>query len=207
MSGRRRPPEPAIPMSRGSGEQLAAPGSFLPPEPPVPEGMYLASTEPGEAPPLPDGPDEPHHLVDPPLPDPEPEGEELSPEEEVMFASLLTCGRRSKTIVLLDHVVMVQSLNCDDDLRIGLFAKDFTGTAGEQRAYQIAVAAAGLRSIDGQPFVQGLFAEVDEDALFDEKIAKVKKMYPTVVSSIYRAVLDVEKEFVELATRLGKLSG
>ena len=124
-----------------------------------------------------------------------------------MFASLMTCGRRTKVAHILDHTVVVQTLCGDDDLRIGLYVKEYVGSMGEQRAYQIAVAAAGIRTIDGQPLVQSLFAEADNDALFDQKVAKVAQMYPTVINRIYRAVMDAEKEFVELATKLGKLDG
>jgi hypothetical protein len=149
----------------------------------------------------------------PPLPGAEPpkppeEGEDLSPEEQVMFASLLTCGRRTKTLTVFDHMVVVQTLNCDDDLRIGMHVKQYAGSAGEQRAYQIGVVAAGLVSIDGTPLVaSSLFQDADNDALFDERFKKVSKMYPTVVTKIYRAIMDAEKEFVELAMRLGKLDG
>jgi hypothetical protein len=138
---------------------------------------------------------------------PTPEGEDLSPEEAIMFASLLTCGRRSKSVTILDHAVVVQTLCGDDDLRIGLYVKDYAGTSGEQRAYQIAVAAAGIRSIDGAPFVEGLFTNASQDALFDQKVQKMSTMYPHVIARIYRAVMEAEKEFVELATRLGKLDG
>lgn len=134
-------------------------------------------------------------------------GEELSPEEEVMFSSLLTCGRRSKTVKILDHTVVVETVNGDDDLRIGIYAKPYVGTLGEQRAYQIAVAAAGLRSIDGRPVVQTLYADADLTALFEEKVAIVAKMYPPVIQRMYRAVLDAEKEFAELVERLGKSNG
>lgn len=133
--------------------------------------------------------------------------EDLSPEEQVMFASLLTCGRRSKTLHIFDHTVVVQSLCGDDDLRVGMYAKQFAGTLGEQRAYQIGVAAAGLRSINGRPLVESLFDQGDSDAasaLFDQKVAKVAKMYPSVIQRVYRGVLDAEKEFMELADRLGK---
>ena len=124
-----------------------------------------------------------------------------------MFASLLTCGRRSKTLRLMDHTVVVQTLCGDDDLRIGLFVKQYVGTFGEQRAYQIGVAAAGIRSIDGQPLVQSLYPDADNDALFDQKCTKVAQMYPTIINRIYRTVLEAEQEFVELATKLGKFDG
>jgi hypothetical protein len=71
----------------------------------------------------------------------------------------------------------------------------------------VGVAAAGIRSVDGQPFVKGLFEQRDEDAIFDEKVKKVAAMYPTVINRIYRAVMEAEKEFVELTERLGKLDG
>jgi hypothetical protein len=32
-------------------------------------------------------------------------------------------------------------------------------------------------------------------------------MYPTVINRIYRAVMEAEKEFVELTERLGKSDG
>lgn len=151
--------------------------------------------------------EEDHVLVGEPVVAAEEEITELSPEEEVMFASLLTCGRRSKVLHLLDHTVVVQTLCGDDDLRIGLYVKDYVGSLGEQRAYQIAVAAAGIRTIDGKPLASSLYEQAGNDALFDEKATKVAAMYPTVINRIYRAVLDAEKEFVELATRLGKLDG
>lgn len=205
MSGRRLAPEPAIPVG-GGGDQVAPPQQF------VPNPEVLASTDPTEAPPpvgaSPEPPffDEKGRRVDD-TPEPEPEAEELSPEEEIMFASLLTCGRRSKTIKILDHVVVVETLNCDDDLRIGLFVKEYEGSLGDQRAYQVGVAAAGIRSFDGRPLVTTVYEGVDENALFDEKVAKIRKMYPTVVQRIYRAVMDAEKEFVALVERLGKSDG
>ena len=204
MSGRRHTPTPGVPVD-GPNPELA------PPE------QYLASTDPQEGPlvsPLAQAPpsgaiegprEEDHRLVDDPVV--EEVEEELSPEEQVMFASLLTCGRRTKAITLFDHTVVVQTLCGDDDLRIGLYAKEYVGSLGEQRAYQIGVAAAGVRTIDGRPFVDSLFEGAEESALFDQKATKMAKLYPTVINKIYRAVLDAEKEFVELATRLGKLDG
>ena len=194
MSGRRRAPEPAIPVGVADPNLAAPLDAPEPPEEFVPPAGAFAAVE------------EDHVLVGEPVAQEE-EVTELSPEEEVMFASLMTCGRRTKVAHILDHTVVVQTLCGDDDLRIGLYVKDYVGSMGEQRAYQIAVAAAGIRSIDGQPLVQSLYAEADNDALFDQKVAKVAQMYPTVINRIYRAVMDAEKEFVELATKLGKLDG
>jgi hypothetical protein len=203
---RRRPPEPAIPV--GGQENLAPPQPFVPLGDPQPlsdadnPNVLLSSEnvtwddmppEENKLPPAWDGQEED-------------QGESLTDEESIMFSSLLTCGRRSKTITLFDHVVTVETLNGDDDLRIGLYAKDYAGSLGEQRAYQIGVVAAGLRTIDGKAFAQTLFEDA-QGSLFDDKVKKVSSMRPVVISPIYRAIMDAEKEFVELATRLGKLPG
>ncbi len=204
----RRRTSPATSPVGGTNDGIAPPQPFDPEQ-------YLASTDPDEGPLISPMAQQPppgeelyegdHRYVGPELP-PEQEQTELSPEEQVTFASLLTCGRRSKTITIMDHSVVVQTLCGDDDLRIGMYVKDYQGSLGEQRAYQIGVVAAGIRSIDGKPMVQPLF-ETEADVLFDEKVAKVAQMYPTVINKIYRAVMDAEKEFVELATKLGKLDG
>src|SRR5947209_20472983 len=94
----------------GAGDQLSPAdpnppmqGATPPPPPPVQDWV-----PPSDTPPQP---------VDSPVLSEE--EVELSPEEQLMFASLLTCGRRSKTVNIYDHTVVVQTLCADDDLRIG----------------------------------------------------------------------------------------
>ena len=87
----------------------------------------------------------------------------------------------------------MQTLCGDDDLRIGLYVKEYVGSMGEQRAYQDRggpqqASAPSTASPGAEPF-----AEADNDALFDQKVAKVAQMYPTVINRIYRAVMDAEK--------------
>ncbi len=53
----------------------------------------------------------------------EPEVTELSTQERNDFASLLTCGRRFKTISVMGHSVKIQTLKTGDAMRIGLFTK------------------------------------------------------------------------------------
>lgn len=61
---------------------------------------------------------------------------ELTDEERVLFQSLMTVGRRSKSIDVMGHTVVIQSLRVADDLRIGLWCKKYEETRGFQRAYQ-----------------------------------------------------------------------
>ena len=49
----------------------------------------------------------------------------LTDEERMLFVSLVTCGKRSKIIEVLGHSVGIESLNSEDDLRIGLYTKEY----------------------------------------------------------------------------------
>lgn len=138
------------------------------------------------------------------------EGEEvteLTVEERGWFETLLTVGRRSKTVTVMGHEVVIQNLNTDDDLRIGLFCKDYQGAPpADSRAYQVATCAAGIRQVDGQPLYQPL-GETSEQEAFDQKLQRLRHYYPVVITQIYREILSLDGEFMELAQKLGKLKG
>lgn len=131
---------------------------------------------------------------------------ELTDEERVLFQSLLTVGRRYKTIEVMGHTVAIQSLRVSDDLRIGLWCKKYEESRGFQRAYQLGVCAAGIRAIDGKPLYESL-APSGEEETFEAKVEKLQDYYPIVINQIYNAIVGLDAEFAELAVKLGKLSG
>jgi hypothetical protein len=133
---------------------------------------------------------------------------ELTDAERRDFARLLTCGRRSKTITVMDHPVVIQTLTTADEMRIGLYTKKYLESQlGFQRAYQVAVCAAGIREVQGKPLFTSLSEITSEDQIFDKSVEAVSQYYPIVVTQIYQAIMDLEREFAELAIKLGKLSG
>lgn len=132
---------------------------------------------------------------------------ELTDDERALFQSLLTIGQRTKTINVFDHTVVVQSLRVSDDLRISLYTKKYEDSRGLARAYQLAVCAAGVQSIDGQPIFQPLSQNASEDEAFDKKAEYLQDFYPIVINQMYNAILALDTEFMELAEKLGKLKG
>jgi hypothetical protein len=145
--------------------------------------------------------DEPRAAEEPPV-------TELTDQERVDFASLLTCGRRSKTITVMGHPVVIQTLTTADEMRIGLFTKKYLDSQlGFQRAYQVAVCAAGVRELQGAPLFTSLRETTSDDEVFDKSVEAVKALYPIVVTQVYQAIMDLEREFAELAIKLGKLPG
>lgn len=181
-------------------------------DPTVEETPVDPSVDPDLVPPTP--PSAERRVVSDPMleedtPAPEPvEVTELTDQERRDFASLMTCGRRSKTITVMGHPVVIQTLNTADEMRIGLFTKSYIETQiGFQRAYQVGVCAAGIRELQGQPLFTSLREVTSEDEIFDKSAEEVQKLYPIVVAQIYQAIMDLEREFAELAIKLGKLSG
>lgn len=139
---------------------------------------------------------------------PETEVTTLTDEERRDFASLMTCGRRSKTITVMGHPVVIQTLTTADEMRIGLYTRPYSdSTLGFQRAYQVAVCAAGVREVQGKPLSSSLREVTSADEVFDRSAEAVKEFYPVVVTQIYQAIMELEREFAELAVKLGKLPG
>lgn len=132
---------------------------------------------------------------------------ELTDEERRWFSSLLTVGRRSKTIDVFGHPVVIQTLTTSDELRIGLYCRPYQETQAFARSYQVAVCACAVRSADGKALFTSLSEVPSEDEIFDAKVAAVEKWYPIVVSQVHRAVMNLEQEFAELAQKLGKAGG
>ena len=132
---------------------------------------------------------------------------ELTAEERANFVTLMTCGKRTKVIEVLGHQVGIESLNNDDDLRIGLYTKDYRESDAFSRAVHIGTCAAGIRTIDGRPLYTALSTDETPEAIFQEKVTKLLKFYPISITEIYREILKLDLEFAELATKLGKLRG
>lgn len=134
---------------------------------------------------------------------------ELTDQERADFAALITVGRRTKKITVMDHSVVIQTLKTGDEMRIGLFTKEYLETQGFARAYQVAVCAAGIKEVDGKPLWQPLSASeaLNEDEAFRKSVEIVEDYYPIVVSQVYQAIMNLEREFADLAIKLGKLPG
>lgn len=132
---------------------------------------------------------------------------ELTDEERALFRSLMTVGRRTKTLAVMDHSVLIETLNIDDELQVGLACREYEGTKAFARAYQLAICAASIKEVDGIPLYQPLSDEVEPSEVFTKKLDKLKKYYPVVLYKIYRGVLELEQEFAELVEKLGKQQG
>lgn len=130
---------------------------------------------------------------------------ELTAEERESFRNLMTVGRRTKSVTLFDHKVVLASLNVNDEVMIGQATKEYVNSQTFPRAWQSATVAAAIRSVDGEAWGQSLYTDAEPESLFREKWEKVLRMYPLVVQYLYNEITQMEAEFAELARKLGKL--
>jgi hypothetical protein len=129
----------------------------------------------------------------------------LTLEERTDLAKLLTVGRRTKKITLAGHQVTIQTLKGDDEMRIGLFTKPYLDTQGFARAYHVGVCAASVVEIKGQPLWDSLMPIEDPTERFNKNVEAIGQFYPIVISRLYDAVMDLEREFAQLALKLNLL--
>jgi hypothetical protein len=132
---------------------------------------------------------------------------EPSDDERSQFATLLNCGKQTKVVTIMGHKVGIESLNVDDDLRVGTFTKDYLGTEAYARAVQLATVAAGIRTVDGVPLYTPFSRDESPESIFDAKVEKLRGYHSSVIMEIYPHILNLDVEFAKLAIKLGKLKG
>lgn len=171
--------------------------------PPTPE------LDPDIAPPTPTGPVRQRvgELIEQPPDDLESQTTELTEDERQDFTRLITVGRRTKKIIVADHPVWIQTLRSADEIRIGLYTKPYLDSQAFARSYQVAVCAAGIREVDGMPVFNSLSEITDEDEIFNKKVEVISQYYPIVITQIYEAIRNLEREYSELLIKLGKATG
>jgi len=133
---------------------------------------------------------------------------ELTPAERGLFSSLLTLGRMTDIVDVFGHPVEIESLSVGDDQRIGLYCKDYQNAPpADSRSYQIAVCAAGIRKMAGLTIYQPISDEESAQSIFLNRATQIEKLYPAVITEIYRAIMNLDVKFAELLDKLGKQKG
>ena len=130
---------------------------------------------------------------------------ELTDEERAQFRTLLTVGQLTHSFDLFEHKITIATMTTDDELRVGLVTKPYQDTQAWARAYQAAVCAAAIRTVDHKPLAVELTDDADPSVRFQHRLDVVLRYNPLVVQYIYSEYLKLEGKFAELARKLGKL--
>lgn len=134
----------------------------------------------------------------------EPKITELTEDERKSLQSLVTVGRLTKDFDLFGFTISIQTLNSDDEIRVFRSCSSDENTSAYPRAYQTAMVAAAIRRVDNESW-ENTLGPVTPDEMFDQKLKRVRELYPLTVQYIYSELLSLGGRFAELAQKLGKL--
>lgn len=190
-----------VPDLDPSEDDLLIGSSGLPPVPATSTGPGEASSD------APPSDQEPHPASDG---DDEVQVEPLPEFDERMkqpFEGLLFLGRLQRTFHWMGHSFVIKTLNVDEILEVGLVHAKYVGTMGEVKAYQAAVVAASIVSVDGKPPPLPITNEAS-DTLLAARFEYVKgSWFPPTVDVCYEQYLFLEKQMFEVIEAMGKASG
>ena len=113
----------------------------------------------------------------------------LTDEERADFATLVTIGRRTKDIVVMDHAVTIRTLKTGDEMRVGLYTKEYLDSQGFSRAYQVGVCAAGVVEIDDAALLPVVGQSLPGYSVTADKISE----YIPSSLQIYDAIIALER--------------
>lgn len=126
----------------------------------------------------------------------------LSDAERAELNDFFTVGKRKGFVKVLGHRVDCQTLNSLDEMNVGRFTGPYMNTPGFVRAWTVAVAAAGIRLVDGKRIFDALAPIEDESELFDEKVRLVARAFPYVITPVYDRIQELDAEFAAIAAKL-----
>lgn len=156
----------------------------------------------------PDADTEPHPATDEDLSsEPEEELPEFDPKYRQDFEGLLFIGNLSDTFDWLGHKFVIRTLTTGEILEVGLLHKKYGQSLADLKAYQAAVIAACVVSVDGRPLSVPLTNEVDDTLLANKFSYVLRSWFPPVLDVIYDKYLSLEERVQKVLDAMGKAQG
>lgn len=115
---------------------------------------------------------------------------------------LLFLGKLTHTFTWMNHTFVIRTLVTDALLEIGMIHKPYVGTLGEVKAYQAAVVASTVVSVDGKPI--GFSISDDVSDIVDRFNYVKDHWYPPVLDAIYEEYLLLESKVNDVIEATGK---
>lgn len=138
---------------------------------------------------------------------PEPDLPAFDPRYREDFEGLMYLGKLTDTFDWMGHRFTIRTLVTDEILEVGIVHKPYVGSLADVKAYQAAVVAACVESVDGRPISIPL-TNNDEDTSLRNKFNYVRRnWFPPVLDVIYEKYLLLEVRVSEVLDAMKKASG
>jgi len=132
---------------------------------------------------------------------------EFDPDWMLPFKGLLHLGRLTDEFEWLGHRFVIQTMSTDQMIEVGLIHKDYIGTLADAKAYQVAVLAACVVSVDGEPLPIPIDRSKDGTGLRTRYGYISRNWFPPVIDYLYERYLQLEVQVGKVMDSLGKQSG
>lgn len=130
----------------------------------------------------------------------------FDPRHTEEFHGLLYLGALMRSFGWLGHRFVVRTMRTDELVRAALAVKPYSGSEAYARAYQAAVVAGCVVSVDDKPLPVVPISDT-EDA-FEQRVRWVMRhWFPPVLDRIYEEYVSLELTVREVMDDMGKASG
>jgi hypothetical protein len=134
---------------------------------------------------------------------------EFDPQWRDPFVGLLYIGRLRSTFRWLGHKFVIRTLKTDELIDIALVTKKYQGTEADLKAYQAAVTAACVESLDDRPLPFPDIIKADSSAQSLERKFNwvVENLFPPVLDVVYDEYIQLEYQVQEIIKAMTEATG
>jgi len=116
-------------------------------------------------------------------------------------------GKLTREFRLYGHRFVIRTMTVDEVLEVGMLAYPYAGTMSEGKAYQAAVVAGCIVSVDGQPPPIPI-TNGSKDTMMRNAFDWIRReWFPPTLDGIYERYLRLEKDVGDMLVALGESSG
>ncbi len=197
-----------MPVNNGEGswddDEVVTPQQ----EAPSTANVSTTSPGPGQSSTAPDADTEPQPATDDELSsEPEEELPEFDPKFREDFDGLLFIGKLTDEFTWLGHKFVIRTLVTDEILEVGLIHKKYAESLADVKAYQAAIVAACVVTVDGRPLSVPITNELDDTELLNKFFYVKRSWFPPVLDVLYDKYLSLEERADKVLRAMGKASG
>lgn len=127
---------------------------------------------------------------------------EFDPQWTEELDGLMFLGRLIDDFYWLGHHFVIKTLSTNDLLEVGLLAKKYQGTTGDAKAYQAALCAACIETVDGKPLTVPITMEPTDTMLANKFHYIVTNWFPPVLDAVYERYLALDAKVMQVISAM-----
>lgn len=133
--------------------------------------------------------------------------EEFDPKVRMDFEGLLYLGKLERQFDWLGHRFVIRTLRTGDLLEVGMLASRYQGTMADAKAYQTAIVAACVVSVDGKSLPLPLTNEEGDTKLRNAFDYIRRSWFPPTLDAVYQEFLLLEQRVDAVIQAMAKAHG